>query len=97
MISTDFVGYNKRGNTKAQLLCCIPFISKLKSGDVIATGQYMNYQSYSFSHLLRRLLKNAFHSIHIDSRDTTGGKTPLVSVGITRLVLTFKKVSDYHY
>ena len=33
------------GDTKNPLLCCIPFISKFKkNGDMISTGQYMNYQ-----------------------------------------------------
>ena len=59
MIYTDIVEYNIVGDTKAPLLCCIAFISKLKSGDIITTGQYMNYQIFQklqFKHLL----KNAF-------------------------------------
>ena len=44
----------------------------------------MNY--HPFSNLqFRPLLKNSFHSIHIDFRDTSGEKIPFVSVGITRL------------
>ena len=96
MIYTDIVEYNIVGGTKAPLLRCFPFISKLKSGDVITTGQYMNYQTFS-NLQFRRLLKNSFHSIHIDLRDTSGEKIPFVSVGITRLVLMFRKVSDIHY
>lgn len=96
MIYTDIVEYNVVGDTKAPLLRCFPFISKVKSGDVITTGQYMNYQTFS-NLQFRRLLKNSFHSIHIDLRDTTGEKIPFVSVGITRLVLMFRKVSDIHY
>ena len=67
----------------------------IKSGDIITTGQYMIYQTYS-NLQFRRLLKNSFHSIHIDLRDTSGEKIPFVSVGITRLVLMFRKVSDIH-
>ena len=96
MIYTDIVQYNIVGDTKAPLLRCFPFISKLKFGDVITTGQYMNYQTFS-NLQFRRLLKNSFHSIHIDLRDISGGKIPFVSVGITRLVLMFRKVSDIHY
>ena len=92
-IYTDIVEYNIVGDTKAPLLRCFPFISKLKSGDIITTGQYMNYQTFS-NLQFRRLLKNSFHSIHIDLRDTSGEKIPFVSVGITRLVLMFRKVSD---
>ena len=95
MIYTDIVEYNIVGDTKAPLLRCFPFISKLKSGDIITTGQYMNYQTFS-NLQFRRLLKNSFHSIHIDLRDTSGEKIPFVSVGITRLVLMFRKVSDIH-
>ena len=95
MIYTDIVEYNIVGDTNAPLLRCFPFISKLKSGDIITTGQYMNYQTFS-SLQFRRLLKNSFHSIHIDLRDTSGEKISFVSVGITRLVLMFKKVSDIH-
>ena len=95
MIYTDIVEYNIVGDTKAPLLRCFPFISKLKSGDIITTGQYMNYQTFS-NLQFKRLLKNSFHSIHIDLRDTSGEKIPFVSVGITRLVLMFRKVSDIH-
>ena len=70
MIYTDLVEYKILGDTKAFLLCCFPFISKLKSG-IITTGQYMNYQTLT-NLQFRRLLKNSFHSIHIDLRDTSG-------------------------
>ena len=95
MIYTDIVEYNIVRDTKAPLLRCFPFISKLKSGDIITTGQYMNYQTFS-NLQFGRLLKHSFHSIHIDLRDTSGEKIPFVSVGITRLVLMFRKVSDIH-
>ena len=95
MIYTDIVEYTIVGNTKAPLLRCFPFISKLKSGDIITTGQYMNYQTSS-NLQFRRLLKNSFHSIHIGLRDTSVEKIPFVSVGITRPVLMFIKVSDIH-
>ena len=96
MIYTDIVEYNIAGDTKAPLLRCFPFISKVKSGDVITTGQYMNYQTFS-NLQFRRLLKNFFHCVQIDLRDTSGEKIPFVSVGITRLVLMFRKVSDVHF
>ena len=96
MIYTDLIEYNIVGDTKAPLRRCFPFISKLKSGDIITTGQYMNYQTFS-NLQFRPLLKNSFHSIHIDLRDTRGEKTPFVSVGITRLVLMFRKASNIHF
>ena len=95
MIYTDIVEYNIVEDRMAHLLRCFPFISKLKSVDILTTGQYMNYQTFS-NLQFRRLLKNSFHSIHIDLRDTSGEKIPFVSVGITRLVLIFRKVSDIH-
>ena len=76
MIYTDLIEYNVVGDTKAPLLRCFLFISKLKSGDIITTGQ-------TFSNLqFRLLLKKSFHSIHIDLRDTSGEKILFVSIVI---------------
>ena len=77
MIYTDLVEYNIVGDTKTPLLRCFPFISKLKGGDIITTGQYMNYQTFS-NLQFRPLLKNSFKSIHIDLRDTSGEKHPFI-------------------
>ena len=96
MIYNDIVEYNVVGNTKAPLLRCFPFISKLKGGDILTTGQYMNYQTFS-NLQFRPPLKNSFHSILIDPRDPSGEKIPFVSVGITRLVLMFRKASNIHF
>ena len=96
MIYSNLVQYNIVGDTNAPSLRCFPFISKLKGGEIITTGQYMNYQTFS-NLQFRPLLKNSFHSIHIDLRDTSGEKIPLVSVGITRLVLFFREVSNIKF
>ena len=96
MMYTDLIEYNMVGDTKAPLLRCFPFISKLKSRDIITTRQYMNYQTFS-NLQFRPLLKNSFHSIHIDLRDTSGKEILFVSVGITRLVLMFRKASIIHF
>ena len=96
MIYTGLIEYNIVGDTKAPLLRCFPFISKLKSGDIITTGQYMNYQTFS-NLQFKPLLKNSFHSINIDLRDRGGEKIPFASVGITRLVLMFRKASNIHF
>ena len=96
MIYSDLVEYSSVGDTKALLLRCFPFISELKGGDNITTGQYMNYQTFS-NLQFRPLLKNSFHSIDIDLRDKSGEKIPFVSAGITRLVLMFRKVSSIHF
>ena len=71
MIYSDLVEYSIVGDIKAPLLRCFPFISKLKGGDILTTGQYLNYQTFS-SLQFRPLLKNSFHSIHIDLRNTSG-------------------------
>ena len=92
MVYTDPFKYNNVGDAKAQLLRCIAFTSKLRAGDIITNGQYMNYQTFS-NLQFRPLLKKIFPSIHIDLRETSGEKIPIVSVGITCLVLMFRKKS----
>ena len=96
MIYTDLIEYNIVGDTQVPLFRCFPFISKLKSGDIITTGQHMNYQTFR-NLQFRPLLKNSFHSNHIDFGDTSGETIPFVSVGINRLVLMFRKVSNVHF
>ena len=59
MIYSDLVEYNIVGDTKAPLLRCFLFISKLKGGDIIATGEYVNYQAFS-NLQFRPLLKTFF-------------------------------------
>ena len=93
MIYVDLVEHTLIGDTKTPLLRCFPLISKLEGGDIITDGQYMNYQTFS-NLQFRPLLKNSFHNIHIDLRDTSGEKNPFVSVSVTRLVLMFRKVSN---
>ena len=95
MIYTDLIEYNILDDTKAPLLRGFLFISKLMSEGIITTGQYMNYQKFS-NLQFRPLLKNSFNSFHTDLRDTSGEKIPFVSVGITRLVLMFRKASNIH-
>ena len=97
MIYIDLVEYNFVGDAKTALLQCFPFVSRLKGGDIITTGQYLNCQTFSNLQFRPLLIKNSFHSKHIDLRDTSGEKIPLVSVGITRLVLMFRKVSNIHF
>ena len=77
MIYTDIVEYNIVGDTKAPLIRCFPFSSNPKTGEIITTGQYMNYQTFC-NLQSRRLLKNSLNDIHVDLRDTSGEKIPLV-------------------
>ena len=56
----------------------------------------MNYQSFT-NLQIKKLLKNSFRSIKKELRDTTGEKVPFVSVGITQIVLLFRKISDNHF
>ena len=81
-IYTDIVEYNFVGDTKTPRLRCFPFIFTLKTGDIITTGHYMNYQTFS-NLQFRRLLKNSFHSINIDLQDTSSENVPFVSIGKT--------------
>ena len=96
MIYSDIIKYNIVGDTKNPLLRCIPFVSKVKSGDIISTGQYINYQSFT-NLQFKKLLKNCFHCIKIELKDTTGEKIPFVSVGITRVVLLFRNIANNHF
>ena len=84
MIYSDLVEYSIVGDTKAPVLRCFPFVSKLKGGDIIINGQYMNYQTFS-NLQFRPLLRNSFHGIHIDLTAKRVEEIPFVSVGITRL------------
>ena len=94
MTYTDLTEYNIVGDTKALLMRCFPFFN-LKAGDIITTGQHMNYQTFSNLHF-RPLLKKSFHSFQIDMRHTSDKKIPSVFVRITRLVLIFRKASNKH-
>ena len=76
MIYTNSIEYHIVGDTKTPLLRCFPFFSKVKAGDIITTGQYMKYQTFS-NLQFRPLLNNSSQSIQIDLRDTSGGKYPL--------------------
>ena len=96
MIYSDLVEYSLVGDTKAPLLRCFPFISKLKGGDILTTGKYMNNQTFSHLHF-RPLLKISFHGKHIDLRNNSGEKIPFVSIGSSRLVLMFRIVSNIHF
>ena len=71
---TDLIEYKIVGDTKTSLMLCI--FLKLKSGDIITAGQYMNYQTFS-NLQVRRLLKNYFPSTHIDLKDTSAEKKHL--------------------
>ena len=62
VIYTDQIGHNIHkivGDTKAPLLHCFSFISQLKAGNVIITGQYMKYQTFSKLQFIP-MLKNSF-------------------------------------
>ena len=75
MIYTDLIEYNIVGDTKVPLLRCFPFISKLKSGDIFTTGQYLNYQTISVLQF-KPLLKKSFQRFHIELRDMSDEKYP---------------------
>ena len=78
MIYTELIEYNSFDDKKLPLLRYFPVFSKLKSGVIIATRQYMNYQTFSNLEF-RSLLKNQLLSIDLDLRGTKGRKKPVVS------------------
>lgn len=90
MIYTDIIEHGIIGNVKAPILRCFPFIPRIRNGDIELT-HYMNYKAFEKLQF-RRVLKNSFHSIKIDLRDSTGEKIPFAGVGITRLTLMFRRV-----
>ena len=73
MIYTDLIEYSFVGDTKASLQLCFPFILKLMSRNIMTTGQYINYQTFS-NLQFKPVLKKILHSIDIDLRDTSGKK-----------------------
>ena len=73
MIYIDLIEYKIVANTKTPLLRCFSSISKLNVGDIITTGKFMNYQTFS-SLQFKPLLKISFHSIHFDLRVRSGGE-----------------------
>ena len=96
MMHTDMIEYKTVAYMNAPLLRSFYFISKIRAGDIITTGQYKSYQTFS-NLQVRPKLKNSFHSIQIDLRDTSYEKIPFVSVGITRLALLFRKAFNIHF
>ena len=60
MIYSDIIEFSNVGDTKVPLLRCFLFISMLEGGHTMATGQYMNYQTFS-NLQFRPLLKKFFH------------------------------------
>ena len=79
---------------KVPFLRCFLFFSKPEDGDIKTTGQSKNYQTLS-NLQFRPLLKNVFQSINIDLIDMSYEKLTFVYVGITRLILLFRKTSTF--
>ena len=96
IIYEDLIEYNIVGDYKATLLQCFLSIRKLKSGDIVTTGQCMKHPKFC-NLLFRPLLRSSFLSILIDLTDTSGEKLPFVSVVVTRLVCMFRKASSIHF
>ena len=96
MTYSGIVEYNIVVITKAALLRCIPFISKVKNGDIKSPGQYMNYQNFP-NLQQKKILKNSLHSIKLELRDSYDKKVPFSSEGVTRALLIFRRASDNHF
>ena len=76
MIYSEIVDYNIVGDTKAALLRCNACIFKIKIGDITIT--------------ISKILKNSFHSIKLQLRDSYSEKVPFNSLSVTRAVLMFR-------
>ena len=72
---TDLIEYDFVGDPNAPLLLRFPIIFNLKSGDLMTTGQWMSYQTFS-NLKFKPLPITFFHNLHIDSRDIIGEKIP---------------------
>ena len=94
IIYSDIVEYSTVGDTKAALLRCISFMSKIKNGDIFSTGQYMNFQMFPKLQF-KKFLKNSFHSIKSELRDSYVEKVSFNSLGATRAVLMFRKTENH--
>ena len=69
MVYTDIEEYTFVGDIKTPLLRCLPFIAKPKPVVILTTLQYTNCKTFS-NLQFRQLLKNVFHTTHVDLRDT---------------------------
>ena len=76
LIYRDLIEYNVVSDTKTPFMRCFFFISELKAGKIVTTGQYMTYQTFS-NLQFRPLLKNSFQSFHKNLGDTGGEKKSL--------------------
>ena len=56
----------------------------------------MNYQNFP-NLQFKKILKNSFHSIKLELRDSYGEKVSFNLVGLTTAVLMFKRSSDNHF
>ena len=92
MIYTELIGYNNVADTNTPLLRCFLFFRSSR----MTTGQYMNYQTFSNMQIGTQLI-NPFRSSHVNMGDTSREKLPIVSVGVTSLVLIFLKASNTHF
>ena len=95
-IYTDLFENTILSATQTFNYCAAFLFSKLKSDDIITTGQYRNNQTFS-NLQFRPLLENCFNSIHHDLGDTRIEKKPFVYVGIIRLVLMSRTASNIRF
>ena len=85
MLYTDVIEYNTVGDTQALLLRCFTFVSILKAGYDITTGQYINYQTFS-NLQLRPLVKTSTEyceivfKMRVDSFSTSALLYPKIEI-----------------
>ncbi|MEN0051323.1 MAG: hypothetical protein AAF806_29935 [Bacteroidota bacterium] len=92
MVYTDIIEHGIVGDVKAPILRSFSHIPKLRGLEVSPT-QFVKTEVFN-NLQLRKMLKHAFHSIKIDLRTNSGQKVPFAGVGLTKLSLLFRKISN---
>ena len=94
--NTDLIENIVVGNINASLIPCIPFIAKVKTGDILTMR--VKKKNPTFKKLqFTPLLKKFFNSFYIDLTNTIREKVPSLNIGTTWLLLLFRKPCKIHF
>ena len=91
MIYSDIFEYNIVGDTKAAL-CYDAFILYQRLRMETSSQPDNTWIIKVFQICSLKNLKNSFHSIKLELRDSYGDNVPFKSVGVTRAMLMFRKL-----
>ena len=76
LIYKDLIEYSFVGDEKRSVAALTIFLSQLKATELLATGQYVDYQTFTNLKCIP-LLKSIFHCFDIELRDTEVPKNTL--------------------